>query len=46
MLGSMTTAAAFAGNGRLDVLSANQLGRALYAPLFQDQPNEEQPPRS
>jgi transcriptional regulator with XRE-family HTH domain len=29
MLDSVTTAAAFASNGRLDVLSANQLGRAL-----------------
>lgn len=36
----MTTAAAFAGNGRLDVLGANQLGRALYAPLFQDGPDQ------
>jgi MmyB-like transcription regulator ligand binding domain len=30
----MTTAAAFAENGRLDALGANQLGRALYAALF------------
>ncbi len=34
MLDSMTTAAAFAENGRLDALSANQLGRALYPGLF------------
>jgi hypothetical protein len=40
MLDSMTTAAAFASNGRLDVLSANQLGRALYAPLFRDGPDQ------
>ncbi len=38
MLDSMTNAAAFASNGRLDVLSANQLGRALYAPMFRDGP--------
>ncbi len=38
MLDSMTTAAAFASNGHLDVLSANQLGRALYAPMFRDGP--------
>jgi transcriptional regulator with XRE-family HTH domain len=34
LLDSMTTAAAFAENGRLDALGANQLGRALYAALF------------
>jgi transcriptional regulator with XRE-family HTH domain len=34
MLDSMTTAAAFAENGRLDALSANPLGRALYPGLF------------
>jgi transcriptional regulator with XRE-family HTH domain len=38
MLDSMTAAAAFASNGCLDVLSANQLGRALYAPMFRDGP--------
>ena len=38
MLDSMTTAAAFASNGHLDVLSANQLGRALYPPMFRDGP--------
>ena len=38
MLDSMTSAAAFASNGHLDVLSANQLGRALYAPMFRDGP--------
>jgi transcriptional regulator with XRE-family HTH domain len=38
MLDSMTNAAAFASNGQLDVLSANQLGRALYAPMFRDGP--------
>ncbi len=38
MLDSMTTAAAFAENRRLDSLSANQLGRALYPPMFRDGP--------
>jgi hypothetical protein len=38
MLDSMTNAAAFASNGQLDVLSANQLGRALYAPMFRGGP--------
>jgi transcriptional regulator with XRE-family HTH domain len=34
MLDSMTSAAAFAENGRLDALGANQLGRALYPAVF------------
>ena len=34
VLDSMTGAAAFVRNGRLDVLSANQLGYALYSPVF------------
>src|SRR4051794_17495835 len=34
MLDSMTGAAVFAENGRLDALGANQLGRALYPALF------------
>ena len=34
VLDSMTRAAAFARNGRLDILSANQLGYALYSPVF------------
>jgi transcriptional regulator with XRE-family HTH domain len=34
MLDSMTTAAAFAENARLDALGANPLGRALYPGLF------------
>jgi transcriptional regulator with XRE-family HTH domain len=38
MLDSMTTAAAFAENRRLDSLGANQLGRALYPPMFRDGP--------
>jgi hypothetical protein len=36
VLHSMTTTAAFVRNGRLDVLAINQLGRALYAPVFED----------
>src|SRR5439155_11987651 len=38
MLDSMTTAEAFASDGHLDVLSANDLGRALYAPMFRAGP--------
>lgn len=34
ILDSMTGTAAFVRNGRLDVLSANQLGYALYSPVF------------
>ncbi len=34
LLDSMTSAAAFAENGRLDALGANQLGRALYPAVF------------
>jgi transcriptional regulator with XRE-family HTH domain len=36
ILESMTTAPAFIRNGRLDVLAVNRLGRALYAPVFED----------
>ena len=36
ILDSMTTTPAFIRNGRLDVLAANTLGRALYAPVFAD----------
>jgi transcriptional regulator with XRE-family HTH domain len=36
ILESMTTAPAFVRNGRLDVLAVNPLGRALYAPVFDD----------
>jgi hypothetical protein len=32
----MTGTAAFVRNGRLDILAANQLGSALYAPAFLD----------
>ncbi|MET8979344.1 helix-turn-helix transcriptional regulator [Streptomyces sp. NPDC004539] len=34
ILDSMTGAAAYARNGRFDVLAANTLGRALYAPVY------------
>jgi transcriptional regulator with XRE-family HTH domain len=34
MLDSMTGSAAFVANGRLDIVAANPLGRALHAPLF------------
>ncbi|MFG2594941.1 helix-turn-helix transcriptional regulator [Streptomyces sp. NPDC048462] len=34
VLDSMTSSPAFIRNGRLDILAANDLGRALYAPLF------------
>jgi transcriptional regulator with XRE-family HTH domain len=36
LLDSMTGVAAFVRNARLDILSANQLGYALYAPAFLD----------
>ncbi|GAA4632610.1 helix-turn-helix transcriptional regulator [Actinoallomurus vinaceus] len=36
LLDSMTDAPAFVRNGRLDVLAANRLGRALYSPVFDD----------
>jgi hypothetical protein len=32
----MTTTPAFVRNGRLDILAINPLGRALYAPVFDD----------
>ncbi|MEW2496197.1 helix-turn-helix transcriptional regulator [Streptomyces nodosus] len=34
VLNSMTDCPAFIRNGRLDVLATNQLGRALYGPLY------------
>jgi transcriptional regulator with XRE-family HTH domain len=34
LLNAMTGVAAFLRNGRLDVLAANQLGYALYSPVF------------
>lgn len=38
LLDTMTEAAAFIRNGRLDILATNRLGRALYAPLFTGPP--------
>jgi len=34
ILESMTTTPAYVRNGRLDILAANRLGRALYSPIF------------
>ncbi|MFF5546844.1 MULTISPECIES: helix-turn-helix transcriptional regulator [Streptomyces] len=34
LLDSMTDAAAYVRNGRLDIVASNRLGRALYAPVF------------
>jgi transcriptional regulator with XRE-family HTH domain len=36
LLDAMVTAPAYVRNGRMDVLGANQLGRATFAPLFAD----------
>jgi transcriptional regulator with XRE-family HTH domain len=36
VLESMTTTPAFVRNGRLDMVAVNALGRALYAPVFDD----------
>ncbi|WP_238007682.1 helix-turn-helix transcriptional regulator [Dactylosporangium sp. AC04546] len=36
IIDSMTTTAAVVHNGRLDVLGANALGRALYEPMYAD----------
>lgn len=36
LLDSMSASAAFVANGRMDILAANTLGRALYAPVFDD----------
>lgn len=36
LLDAMTGAAAFIRNGRLDVIAANALGRALYAPVLDE----------
>jgi transcriptional regulator with XRE-family HTH domain len=35
ILDSMTTTPAYVRNGRLDILAANRLGRALFAPVFE-----------
>ena len=42
LLDAMTGAPAYVRNGRLDILGANHLGRAVFAPVFQnttDRPN-------
>ena len=39
MLDSMTSAAAIVRNGRMDIVATNPLGRALYAPVFDDDSN-------
>lgn len=36
LLDAMTDAAAYVRNGRLDIVAANRLGRALYSPVFDD----------
>ncbi|MFL6138673.1 MAG: helix-turn-helix domain-containing protein [Frankiaceae bacterium] len=36
LLDTMTGTAAFVRNGRLDILAANELGRALYSPAYLD----------
>ncbi|MFJ9026007.1 helix-turn-helix transcriptional regulator [Streptomyces sp. NPDC102259] len=36
LLDAMTEVPAFIRNGRLDILAANRLGKALYWPVFQD----------
>jgi transcriptional regulator with XRE-family HTH domain len=40
MLDGMTDVPAFVRNGRLDVLAANRLARALYAPVFAAAPDD------
>jgi transcriptional regulator with XRE-family HTH domain len=37
MLDSMTGSAAFVRNGRMDILAANALARALYSPMYADE---------
>ncbi|WP_211516997.1 helix-turn-helix transcriptional regulator [Geodermatophilus africanus] len=36
MLDSMTSSAAFVANGRMDIVAANPLARALYSPVFDE----------
>jgi hypothetical protein len=36
ILDAMATAPAYVRNGRLDILSANRLGRAVFTPIFAD----------
>jgi hypothetical protein len=37
ILDAMVTVPAYVRNGRLDILAANQLGHAVFAPIFADQ---------
>jgi transcriptional regulator with XRE-family HTH domain len=39
LLDAMTDAPAYVRNGRLDILAANSLGRAVFAPVFEGPPN-------
>jgi hypothetical protein len=43
MIGAMTGAAAFVVNSRQDILAANHLGRAFYAPMFESGGREHGP---
>ena len=45
ILDSMTTTPAYVRNGRLDILAANRLGRALYAPVLDSQAQPANPAR-
>lgn len=38
MLDSIQGSAAIVANGRLDLLAVNELGRALYSPVYRDEP--------
>lgn len=44
LLDAMTMAPAYVRNGRMDVLAANQLGRAVYGPLFAGSAGSAGPP--
>ena len=44
MLDAMTGAPAFVRNGRMDILAANRLGRALYSEMFDIPPAREHRP--
>ena len=41
LLDSMTLSAAFVTNGRLDIVAANALARALYSPMFDSETTDE-----
>ena len=44
ILDAMTTIPAYLRNARLDILAANQLGRALFSPIFDSRPRPEDRP--